>query len=293
MLRRVTTKIFSSSSFSVARPIPCRLTRPFHLIKISFFSTSQKEHDQEPLLTSEQEANYFEIRKKSVEEYEREGQNIYPHIFSPNLTLGEFVEKYNSFRNGHKDQNTVIKVAGRLMSKRTSSKKLHFYDLQGQASKIQIMAPREFHEGQDQYDRIHKILKKGDIVGIEGFPGKSQKGELSIFPTNITLLSPCLHPLPGWHGLKNQERRFRERYLDLILSEETKKIFLCRSKIIRFVRCFLEERGFLEVETPILSPKVGGAIARPFQTFSKALDTPLYLRIAPELHLKVRYPFHS
>ena len=147
-------------------------------------------------------------------------------------------------------------MAGRILSKRGQGK-LMFYDLHADGIKIQIMSDLSSYEGGEEAFRvIHTLVKRGDIVGVVGHPGKSKKGELSIFPTKIVMLSPCLHMLPtGYSGLKNQEVRYRQRYLDLILNNETRRVFDIRAKIIRYVRRFLDEQGFLEVETPIDPPK--------------------------------------
>nr|KAF6410176.1 hypothetical protein HJG63_007026 [Rousettus aegyptiacus] len=166
--------------------------------------------------------------------------------------------------------------------------KLIFYDLRGEGVKLQVMANSRNYKSEEEFIRINNKLRRGDIIGVQGNPGKTKKGELSIIPYEITLLSPCLHMLPHLHfGLKDKETRYRQRYLDLILNDFVRQKFIIRSKIITYIRSFLDQLGFLEIETPMMNIIPGGAVAKPFITYHNDLDMNLYMRIAPELYHKI------
>ena len=181
-------------------------------------------------------------------------------------------------------EGQTVSIAGRLMSKRGMGK-VSFCDLQDKSGRIQIYARRDEMD-QEEYNRFRKY-DIGDIVGVEGTIFRTEKGEMSVRAKSITLLSKSLQPLPEkFHGLTDKEIRYRQRYVDLIVNPESKRNFEIRSKLVAYLRRYLDNMGFMEVETPVLSPIAGGANARPFITHHNAQDIDMYLRIATELHLK-------
>ena len=181
-------------------------------------------------------------------------------------------------------EGQTVSVGGRLMSKRGMGK-VSFCDLQDKSGRIQLYARRDEMDP-EEYNRFKKY-DIGDIVGVEGTVFRTEKGEMSVRAKHITLLSKSLQPLPEkFHGLTDKELRYRQRYVDLIMNPESKRNFEIRSKFVAFLRRYLDNLGFMEVETPVLSPIAGGANARPFITHHNAQDIDMYMRIATELHLK-------
>ncbi len=216
----------------------------------------------------------------------RENGVAFPNDFRRNVMAGELHAEYGEKSKEELDELGIrVSIAGRMMLKRVMGK-ASFATLQDMSGRIQLYVTRdELPEG--FYNEQFKKWDLGDIIGAEGLLMKTNKGELSVKVDNIRLLTKALRPLPEkFQGLSDQETRYRQRYLDLIMNEESRKTFQLRSKIISHIREFLINRHFLEVETPMMQVIPGGATARPFTTYHNALDMELYLRIAPELYLK-------
>nr|XP_033798154.1 lysine--tRNA ligase isoform X1 [Geotrypetes seraphini] len=242
-------------------------------------------NDEEESLDSNQ---YYEIRKQAIQRLKGTSEDPYPHKFHVNMSLTDFIEKYNYLQTGQQLPDVTVSVAGRIHAKRISGIKLIFYDLRGEGVKLQVMANSRKYKSEEDFAIINNRLRRGDIIGIQGYPGKTKKGELSIIPHEMKLLSPCLHMLPHLHfGLKDKETRFRQRYLDLILNDYVRQKFIIRSKVITYMRRFFDELGFLEIETPMMNIIPGGAVAKPFITYHNELNMNLYMRIAPELYHKM------
>lgn len=230
---------------------------------------------------SEQE----KVRRTKMQDLEEMGVKPFGERYDRTHTSGEIKELYSKYTKEElHDMQVHVKIAGRIMTKRRQGKTgfMHIQDRDGQ---IQIYVSKPVL-GEDVYE-IFKKNDIGDIVGIEGEVMKTNTGELSVKALKYTHLSKSLRPLPEkFHGLTDTEERFRRRYVDLIMNEEAKKIALTRPKIIRSIQHYLDGKGLIEVETPVLQPILGGAAARPFETHHNALDMPFYLRIATELPLK-------
>jgi len=224
-------------------------------------------------------------RQAKKKKLAQEGVDLFPHNVEKTHSIFEIVEKFSSLSTESLEEKKVkVKVPGRITAVRRMGRATFFHIADSQA-KLQAYL-REDKIGKKNYD-LFSLVDIGDMVSVEGELFKTKTGELTVLTYSFTFLAKCLHPLPEkWHGLHDVELRYRKRYLDLIMNPRGTEIFRLRSAIISKVREFFDEKGFVEVETPMMHDIPGGALARPFKTYHNALGIDLYLRIAPELYLK-------
>ncbi len=234
---------------------------------------------------TDQDENSLIAQRRAKLDALRENGNTFPNDFRRNVVAGELHAEYGEKENDALEAEPIrVKVAGRLMAKRVMGK-ASFAQLQDMSGRIQLFLQRDsLAEGVYQAFKGWDI---GDIIGAEGVLFRTKTGELSVRLDSIRMLTKSLRPLPEkFHGLSDLETRYRQRYVDLIMNEDSRKTFRMRSQMIQYIRHYLDTRDFMEVETPMMQAIPGGAVARPFATYHNALDMDLFLRIAPELYLK-------
>src|SRR6266540_2571291 len=240
---------------------------------------------EEQQTEQQKESDQLRQRRANFEDLQRLGVAAYPRAFTRTNTIAELVEAHGAKTGEALEAGRIqTTTAGRILAIRSFGK-ANFLVISDGAAKIQVYLRKDALSERDF--AIFKLLDFGDFVGVEGHLFRTKTNELTIWATKLDFLAKCFVPMPEkWHGLQDVEIRYRQRYLDLIVNPDSRRTFEVRSRVLNGIRGFLNARGYLEVETPMMQPLAGGALARPFVTHHNTLDMGLYLRIAPELYLK-------